>query len=103
MKIRKAKYRVKFSICCIVALVCASGVLYSGYKIIEWLIDSQSTKSISTEAEKTAEVEEIADSENTEIIESEEPEESPYWKFINMSLLNVNLEELRKNNPDVRG
>lgn len=103
MKIRKAKYRVKFSICCIVALVCASGVLYSGYKIIEWLIDSQSTKSISTEAEKTAEVEEIADSENTEIIESEEPEESPYWKFINMSLLNVNLEELRKTNPDVRG
>lgn len=104
MKIRKAKYRVKFSICCIIALLCASGALYSGYKIIEWLIDSHNTKNITTEAEDAASVEEIADDSNTEVIEDEdEPEESPYWKFVNMSLLNVNLDELRKTNPDVKG
>lgn len=103
MKIRKARYRVKLTICCIVALVCASGAIFSGYKIIEWLIDSHNTKTITTEAEETAEVEEVADTAETEVIESEEPEESPYWKFINMSLLNVNLDELRNTNSDVRG
>lgn len=103
MKIRKAKYRVKFSICCVIALICASGALFSGYKIIEWLIDSHSTKAITSEAEEIAKVEEVDDSDNTEVIESEEPEESPYWKFINMSLLNVDLDELRKTNPDVKG
>ena len=103
MKIKKARFRIKLGICCMIALVCAGGAVYSGYKIICWLIDSQNTKAVAQEATETANVTEIEDDENTEVIESDDAPESPYWKFLHMSLLDVNLDELRKTNPDVMG
>ena len=103
MRIKKAKFRVKLGICCVIALVCARFLLYSGYKIITWLIDSMNTKVVAQEATEAANVTEVEDDENTEVIESDDAPESPYWKFLNMSLLDVDLNELRKTNPDVVG
>lgn len=103
MRIKKTKFRIKLGVCCVIALVCAGGVLYSGYKIITWLIDSMNTKVVAQEATEAANVTEVEDDENTEVIESDDAPESPYWKFLNMSLLDVDLNELRKTNPDVVG
>lgn len=103
MRIKKTRFRIKLGICCAIALVCASGAIFSGYKIISWLIDSQNTKAVAEEATEDANISEIPDDENTEVIESDDGPESPYWKFLNMSLLDVDLDALRQTNPDVVG
>jgi len=84
-------------------LICSCALVYSLSQIINWYIDSRNTKEVAVAAEQVADVTEVKDDENTEVIASEEPPESPYWKFLNMSLLNVNLDDLRQTNADVRG
>ena len=58
---------------------------------------------LTVSATEDADITEVADNENTEVIESDDGPESPYWKFLNMSLLDVDLNELRKTNPDIKG
>ena len=103
MKIRKAKYRFFFGLKCACLLVCSGALVYSLYQIINWYVDSINTKTIAVTATETANAVEIADTEETEIIESDDAPTSPYWQFMNMSLLDVDLSELRKMNPDIKG
>jgi sortase B len=103
MKIRKGKYRFFFGLKCACLLACSCALVYSLYQIINWYIDSKNTKEIAVAAEEVADVQEVADGENTEIIASDDAPESPYWKFLNMSLLDVDLDELRKQNSDIVG
>lgn len=105
MKIRKARSRVRTIISCAIALVCAAGVVYSGIKIISWKIDSDKTIAQTDEINQAASVEEVEDSEETEIIAADEPKEpdTPYWRYIKMNLIDVDFTELRKINDDVGG
>ncbi len=103
MKIRRTKSRVKTAISCIIALVCVAGIAYSGYKIIEWKIDSDQTVAQTGQVEQAAEVNEVEDSDETEVIQNDEPPESPYWKYIKMKLLDVDFTELRAINNETKG
>ena len=103
MKIRKAKYRFFFGIKCACLLGCSVALCYSLYQIINWYIDSHNTKVVTTTALEVADISEVEDTDDTEVIASDDAPESPYWKFLNMSLLDVNLDELRQTNPDIRG
>lgn len=102
MKIRKAKSRIKLALSCLLALVCVVGIGVSGYKIIEWKIDSERTKNQQQEIEIVADVTEKEDNDKTEIIEQKKPDPKtgPYWDYIKMKLIDVDFEELKKKNPD---
>lgn len=107
MKISRGKSRVRTVISCIIALICAIGIGYSGYKIIEWKIDSDKTNEQTEQINRVAKVEEIEDSDKTETIKIDDEkliaENSPYWTYLRMNLIDVDFTELRKINSDVGG
>lgn len=103
MKIQRGRSRIRTVISCIIALVCVCGIAYSGYRIIEWKLDSDKTYEQTKKIEDTASVKEVADSENTETIASNEPPDTPYWNYIKMNLLDVDFDELKKINNETSG
>lgn len=88
---------------CFIALVCVIGVGYSGYKIIEWIADSESTKKQTSAISDASSIREISDGATTQIIKSGEPKDAPYWKYLKMSLIDVDFSELRKINNETSG
>lgn len=74
-------------------------LVFSTYKIINYLIDSPNTKEIITNVLNNTEIIEYED-ENAEIIESDEHPDTPYWNFIKMDLIDVDFKNLKKTNSD---
>jgi sortase B len=103
MKIRRGRSRVRTAVSCIIALICVAGIGYSGYKIIEWKLDSNKTIEQTEKIEETASVEEIEDDSKTETVTSNEPPNTPYWNYIKMKLIDVDFTELRKINNETGG
>ncbi len=103
MKIHRGRSRVRTVISCALALVCVVGIGYSGYKIIEWKIDSNKTIEQTEQIEKAADVKEVDDDEKTEKIPTNEKPNTPYWNYIKMRLIDVDFTELRKTNNEVSG
>ncbi len=99
----KKKLRLKKKFILPVILISIGLLVFSSINIISWLIDSSKTdKQIETITENTK-IEEKEDTEDTVIIEQEVPKEDPYWDYINMNLIDVDLKELKQKNPDTIG
>ena len=74
---------------------------FSLYHIIKWNIDARNTNKQIDELVNVTKIEEVKDSENTEIIPQENiPYENPYWDYIKYDLINVNFNELKTKNID---
>ncbi len=98
--IKKKKLRLKKSVIYFFILIIPLPLLiFSTYEIINYLIDSPNTKEIITNVIDKTEVVEY-ESDEAEIIESEEHPDTPYWNFIKMNLIDVNFEELKQTNSD---
>lgn len=105
MKRRKIKIKWKNIILILIIITSSITLLISIFNIIKWKIDSDKTNYEITNIQENINVEEIQDTENTEIIEPviEVPKENPYWDYINMNMINVDFNGLKKTNPDVVG
>ncbi len=104
MKIRRTGSRIKLGISCLVALACVVGVGFSGYKIVEWLIDSNKTKEQTVAIEEAGDVTEVDDDDNTEIIkQTEDARTGMYWQYLKTKLIDVDFAELKKQNSDTVG
>ena len=79
--------------------------IYSGINIVLWKIDSDKTIKQIDMINETVVVEEIEDTDATEIINPPvlEDESNPYWEYIKMRLINVDFTELLKINSDTKG
>lgn len=84
-------------------LVFTSLLIYSGFQIFKWFNDSRAVKEEMANINEIVTVTEIAEEENTEVIESKEEKSSPYWDYIKMNLIDVDFRELKKVNSDVKG
>ena len=75
------------------------------FNIIKWKFDSNKTNEEINNIQKNINVEEVEDTDNTEIVEPVEeiPKENPYWDYIKMNMLNVDFSELKKINNNVKG
>ena len=71
--------------------------------LLTWIFDSNKTQNITEEIEDSVVIEEIADSQTTEIVNPPVTEESDYWYYIKQNLLEVNFTELIQKNPDTVG
>ena len=80
-------------------------LIYSIYNIVKWKLDSNNTNKQIEEVQETVKVEEVIDTENTEVIEQEEeiPKSNPYWDYIKMNMIDINFNELKNINNDVKG
>lgn len=105
MKRRKIKIKWKNIILILIIITSIITLFISIFNIIKWKIDSNKTNYEITNIQENINVEEIQDTENTEIIEPiiEVPKENPYWDYINMNMINVDFNGLKRTNPDVVG
>lgn len=78
-------------------LLCFMILSYSIYNIVKWKLDSNNTNKQIEKVQETVKVEEVIDTENTEIIEPEEeiPKSNPYWDYIKMNMIDINFNELK--------
>lgn len=85
--------------------VCIVALLYSIINIFIWKKDSNKTNEQIEDIQEITQVEETEDTDNTEVIEQEEeiPKPNPYWDYINMSMINVDFNELKSINNNVVG
>ena len=79
--------------------------IFSIYNLIKWKSDSNKTNEAIATIQENIDIEEVQDTESTKIVEParEIPKENPYWDYINMNMINVNFNDLKKTNPDVAG
>ena len=79
------KIKKKNLIALIILLIAFVFLIKSGINLINYFIDTNKTNNEIKKIEDAVEIEEIEDSDNTEIIKQEEtiPKENPYWDYIN--------------------
>lgn len=105
MKKKKIKFKWTNIIFIFTILIFVIILILSIYNLVKWKIDSNKAKEEITTIQESINVEEVEDTENTEIVEPVEeiPKENPYWDYINMNMINVNFNDLKKTNSDVVG
>lgn len=87
----------------IIFLVFLIFINYALINIIIWSIDNKNNAILEDEMLKNSDIEEVEDTELTEIINAPVDEENPYWDYIKMNLINVDFKELKERNKDVLG
>ena len=101
MHIHKTKSHIKLTMAKIIALICVVGIVISGYHIITWLFDAKNTQEQAGEISENTNVAELDDSD-AETAESDEQEDSPYWRYLKQKLIDVDLNALRQQNSDTK-
>lgn len=85
-------------------LICSLlGLAYSVFNIISWKFD---TSKINTQIDlinKNANIREITDTENTQIVNPPADKTDIYWNYIKIPLIDVKFDELKKINTDTKG
>ena len=102
---KKRKLKWKNIIALIVFLVCLISLIITIINVVKWKLDSNEIDKQVEQIQEIVEVEEVEETEKIEIIEQEEeiPQANPYWDYINMNLINVDFNELKKINSNTKG
>ena len=105
MKKNKRTLKLKNLLLILVIITLIIILTISIFNIIKWKLDSNKTSEEINNIQKNINVEEVEDTDNTEIVEPVEeiPKENPYWDYIKMNMLNVDFSELKKINNNVKG
>lgn len=103
----KKKYKLKWKnlIALLIFLIAFIFLIKSGIDLINYFIDTNNTNEEIKSIEDAVKIEEVPDSDNTEIIEQKEdiPEDNPYWDYIKMNLISVSFDDLLKINNETKG
>ena len=73
--------------------------------IIDWIKDSKKTDNNIENIQENAEINEVSDNENTEIIDvsEEDKKNNSYWDYIKMNLIDIDLKKLKEKNNETVG
>lgn len=106
-KKKKVRLKKKYRIILRVTFFTLSSLilLYSIFKIIIWNIENKKTANLENQIREKVEIKEIEQTsdEETNLINEPTIEPNIYWKYKNVSLIDVNLDNLKKENPDTIG
>lgn len=88
----------------IIMIICIIGIIWTTTHIISWNKDKNKTDKIISDLQNTTKIEEIQN-DNIEINTNQENVEksNPYWDYMKMNLINVNLNDLKKINNETKG
>ena len=104
---KKKKYKLKWKnlIALLIFLIAFIFLIKSGIDLINYFIDTNNTNEEIKSIEDAVKIEEVPDSDNTEIIKQKEeiPKDNPYWDYIKMNLISVNFDDLLKINNETKG
>lgn len=71
--------------------------------ITKWLIDNHNISEQIDNIKTITKITEIEDNNDTQIVENDVSKSDPYWDYIKMNLIRVNINELKKVNNDTIG
>ena len=74
--------------------------IISAYFIINWIIDNRKAAQLTDNLFNDTTINEVSDSEKTELVNPPSDSDNDYWNFIKTPLLSVNFDELLKRNKD---
>lgn len=102
---RKHTKKLSFKIWILIILssLLLSLTLISLINILFWVNDNTKTNKIVEEINKTVNVQQSEDTEETEYINKPLDNNSDYWYYTTFSLINVDLNKLKKKNSDTVG
>ena len=98
-RVKKRKLNKGNLVSLIILLIMIPILVFSTYKIINYLIETPKTKNLIKDITDNTEINEY-DSDAAEIIKSDEKPNTPYWNFIKMKLIDVDFNSLKKTNSD---
>jgi len=103
----KRKLKIKWNniIITFIFIICIITFCISGYNIIKWFIDRHNNNEIVEKINDIVTITETEDNSSTEIIEQKEEIEksNPYWDYIKMDLINVDISKLKETNSQTKG
>lgn len=99
----KKKFSLKKTIVVIIIIISSIILIISSIKLIKYMIDFNNTKDEINNTENITDIKEVEDDDNTEIIESNDDINNPYWSFIKMKLLDIDVSKLKEENSDTVG
>ena len=104
MRKRKLKIKWKNLIAVIIFLICFIFLILSIKDVLRWKLESKKIEQQVEEIQEIIDVEEVEETEEIEIIEQVEEilQSNPYWDYINMNLINVDFNELKKINSNTK-
>ncbi len=104
MKKKKLKLKWRNIMIILVIIVSFSMLIYASINIFKWFIDNNKSQQIITDLEEKIVVTQDNEiSGNTVQNEEEIKENDPYWDFIKMSLIDVDINELKEINDETVG
>lgn len=83
-------------------IVCFICLTISVVNIMKWNIDKNKTQDNIDKIKEDAIITQVVDDKKTEVIESSD-ESNPYFDYINMNMIDVNFQELKNINNEVKG
>ena len=103
MKKMKLKLNKKNLIIIIITIILICTLIYSLINIFGWFKDNNQINDEIVNIEENINIQEVEDSENTELINNKVKKDDLYWKYIKMNLINVDFKELKTTNSDTAG
>lgn len=102
---RRVRIKWKNLILLVILLGSLISLFISVFNIVRWKFDSNKTEKQVIEIHKIENIVEVEDNENTEIVEQKEEikKTDPYWDYLNMKLINVDLNKIKEKNNDTVG
>ncbi len=99
------KDKIKKIILLFITLTLFTILLYSIINIINWKLDSNKIDKQVNKINKDTTVIKVKDNKDTVIINETNniPKSNPYWDYIKMDMIDVNFDELKTINKDVKG
>lgn len=102
---RKVRIKWKNLFLLIILVTSFIFLFISVLNIVRWKLDSNKTEKQVIEIHKIENIKEVLDNEKTEIIEQKEEikKSDPYWDYLNMNLIDVDLNKIKDKNSDTVG
>ena len=86
-----------------IIILCGTALIASITYMVMWRLDALKTNEQNQHLVQLANIEEVADTDNTHVVDSNADPSNPYWDYIKMKLIDVNFDELKKINSDTVG
>jgi len=84
-------------------LLCIIGIIFSLKSFLSWLSDSKQIDNEIEEINSVVKTTDVEADDNDQLVNPPSIEDSQYWNYIKVPLLDVNLAELKKINSDTKG
>lgn len=96
IKVKAVTLGLIFLVCLIIFILCFSNV-------IGWVKDSNKNNRMIDEITEDITIEEVSDTNDTELVNEEPKKESDYWYYVKQSLISVDINALKAKNSDTLG